>query len=219
MRETELYPPVKALLEGQGFEVKGEVGACDVVATRPAGDDVEVVVVELKVAPNLPLLLQAVDRLALTESVYVGVAAGHHLLRKQRPRLVRLLRMLGLGLLVVEVDAGTVEVVLDPGPYRGRRRSSFRRQRLLGEFVRRVGDPNVGGAAAADGRVTAYRQRARRLADHLAAAGPCRARDVAEAVGDPGARDVLYRDVYGWFERVERGIYDLSPRGRREVAS
>ncbi len=40
---------------------------------------------------------------------------------------------------------------------------------------------------------------------------------MARAVADPKAADLLYRNVYGWFERVERGGYDLSPRGRREV--
>ncbi len=29
LRETDLYPPVKLLLEGQGYEVKGEIGAAD----------------------------------------------------------------------------------------------------------------------------------------------------------------------------------------------
>lgn len=33
-REQDLYAPVKALLEAQGYEVKGEVGAADVVAIR-----------------------------------------------------------------------------------------------------------------------------------------------------------------------------------------
>ena len=33
-REQDLYAPVKALLEAQGYEVKGEVGAADVVGIR-----------------------------------------------------------------------------------------------------------------------------------------------------------------------------------------
>ena len=45
MRETELYPPIKALFEAQGYTVKGEVGAADVVAMR--GDE-PAVIVELK---------------------------------------------------------------------------------------------------------------------------------------------------------------------------
>ena len=30
----------------------------------------------------------------------------------------------------------------------------------------------------------------------------------------PKAAGLMYRDVYGWFARVERGIYELSPKGR-----
>ena len=36
--ETDLYGLVKALFEARGFEVKGEIGASDVVAAR-ADDD------------------------------------------------------------------------------------------------------------------------------------------------------------------------------------
>ena len=46
MKETDLYLPVKAWLEGQGFEVKAEVGAVDVMACREGEDPV---IVELKV--------------------------------------------------------------------------------------------------------------------------------------------------------------------------
>ena len=42
--------------------------------------------------------------------------------------------------------------------------------------------------------------------------------DVAAAVGDPKARDVLYRNVYGWFERQGNGVYALSPRGIEQTA-
>ena len=65
MPESDLYDPIKKFLEVQGFVVKGEIGACDVVAVR--GDD-EVVVVELKDQLNLALVLQAVDRLAVTDA-------------------------------------------------------------------------------------------------------------------------------------------------------
>ena len=42
-KEEDLYAPVKALLETQGYEVKGEVGAVDVMGLRP-DDDVPVLV-------------------------------------------------------------------------------------------------------------------------------------------------------------------------------
>jgi hypothetical protein len=57
MAETDLYAPIKQFLEAQGYAVKGEIGACDVVGVR--GDE-DAVVVELKERLNFALLLQAV---------------------------------------------------------------------------------------------------------------------------------------------------------------
>mgnify|MGYP001013572129 FL=1 len=57
VRETDLYLPVKRLLEGQGYTVKGEVGAADIVAMRDGDDPV---IVELKAGFSLSLFHQAV---------------------------------------------------------------------------------------------------------------------------------------------------------------
>lgn len=214
MKETALYAPVKRLLEAQGYSVKGEVRGCDVVATR--GEEGPVVV-ELKTTLSLSLLLQAVDRLALSGAVYLAVPGGCAPLRRDPKRIRTLLRMLGLGLLTV--SGGRASVWLDPGPYAGPRISRARQARLLGEFRLRAGDPEPGGADRRRGLHTAYRQRALRIAGHLRDAGPCRARDVAAALGDPAARDLLYRDVYGWFSRPSRGIYALNPEGERALSA
>jgi hypothetical protein len=214
VKESDLYPPLKRYLESQGYEVKGEVLDCDVLAVR---DGEEPVVVELKRTLNLRLILQAVERLSLTTSVYVGVSSESPALQKNRAPMLRMLRMLGLGLVAIAPAHDRVDVLLDPGPYRGPRVSKPRRQRLLGEFARRVGDPNVGGSERRGGVMTAYRQRAVAIAIHLAAEGPTKASRVASALDQPTARDVLYRNVYGWFERVGTGVYGLSPRGEREL--
>ena len=131
---------------------------------------------------------------------------------------MKLLRMLGLGLLLIDPDVERhgVDVVFDPGEYRPRR-SRRRRELLLGEFVKRVGDPNVGGATLRNGIMTAYRQRALEIVLFLQTNGPTKASQVATAIGEPKARDILYRDVYGWFDRPSNGIYALSPRGVQEV--
>jgi hypothetical protein len=34
----------------------------------------------------------------------------------------------------------------------------------------------------------------------------------------PNAPKILGRDVYGWFHRVERGLYRLSDRAREDIA-
>ena len=215
MSESDLYLPVKRFLESQGYEVKGEVRDCDVVAVR--GDE-ELVVVELKLSLNLELVLQAVERLAVSSKVYLGVPVGNHHLRMRKRQTVKLLRMLSLGLLAIdpEVKRHGVDVVLDPGAYRPRR-SRRRRELLLGEFVRRIGDPNLGGASVRNGIMTAYRQRSLEIAVFLQTNGPTKASQVATAIGDPKARNILYRDVYGWFDRPSTGVYTLSPRGVREV--
>ena len=148
MAETDLYRPVKQFLEAQGYAVKGEIGPCDVVAVR--GDEGPVVV-ELKERLSLSLVLQAVNRLTVSDVVYVAfrIGKGHSATwRSQGKHVVSLLRRLGLGLLTVS-SRGRVVPVLDPAPYRPR--SSHRdRSRLLKEFAERVGDPEVGGSASAD---------------------------------------------------------------------
>jgi len=213
IKEADLYLPVKRFLESQRYEVKAEVHNCDVLAVR---DGDEPVVVELKVTCNLDVVLQAVDRLAFAGSVYVAVPKRCPALKTRRRKLVKMLKMLGLGLLVVGSGGknAPVTVLVDPGEYQPRK-SKSRQARLLGEFAKRVGDPNVGGTRG--GIMTAYRQTALLIARFLEANGPTKASFVAQAVSEPDARAILYRDVYGWFERASVGIYALSPRGQQEI--
>lgn len=206
MRETDLYRPIKTFLEAQGYEVKAEVGAADVVAVR---EGEEPVVVELKTAFALSLFHQALERQAITELVYIAVPelAGARF-RKAIQRNRRLCRRLGLGLITVRERDALVTVHADPGPYQPRI-SKQRKARLLGEFARRDGDPNTGGATRRR-IVTAYRQDANRCAGFLAEHGPARAAQVAEATGVPNARRIMADNHYGWFERVDRGVYALA---------
>jgi hypothetical protein len=202
--ESDLYAPVKALLEGQGYVVKGEVRGCDVVAVRGSEPPV---VVELKRTFGLGLVLQGVDRLALTDLVYLAVGQWP----KQMKNVKKLCRRLGLGFIVVAKDKA--DVVLDPGPYVPRQ-NKRKAGRLLGEHARRVGDPNLGGQAMRQPLMTAYRQEALRCAALLAAKGPMKVAALRAACDAPKAAQILQQDVYGWFERVERGVYAITPKGR-----
>ncbi len=207
--ERDLYGPVKSLLERQGYVVKGEVGAADVVAVR--ADDPPVIV-ELKLRFSLALFHQAVSRLQVTDHVYIAVPrpTGKNARRALKDNL-NLCRRLGLGLITVKSD-GRTEVQCDPGPY-APRKSKPRLNRLLREFDRLEGDPNDGGATR-HGIVTAYRQDALKCAAHLAAHGPCKASGVAAAVNVTTARRIMSDNHYGWFERVSTGIYGLTDAGR-----
>jgi hypothetical protein len=216
--EAALYSPVKQFLERQGYEVKGEVRGCDLVARR--GDEPPVIV-ELKLRFNLPLLLQGVDRLALTERVYLAVARPERLARggllaPERPEIRKLCRRIGLGLMLVGLARKTVEILEEPVPYRPRQAKS-RALRLLDEFSRRVGDANVGGAVGVP-LVTAYRQDALRCARALALGGPMRVGTLRTAAEVPRAARILQRNVYGWFDRIERGTYRLTPEGDQALS-
>jgi hypothetical protein len=208
MPETDLYLPVKRHLEAQGYTVKAEVKGCDVVAVR--GEEIPVIV-ELKQALSLALFYQAVDRLAIAEHVYVAI---------NRPKrgvtgdALKLCRRLGLGLIVVST-AGSVEVLADPVPY-APRANTKKRGVLLKEFNARTGDPNIGGTTRKP-LMTAYRQDALKCAEHLKANGPTRIRDVKTATSVDRAANIFRDNVYGWFEKVERGVYGLSTAGLSNV--
>ncbi|WP_293576169.1 DUF2161 domain-containing phosphodiesterase [Phaeobacter sp.] len=209
-REDQLYPPVKALLERQGYTVKGEVGAADVVAVRGTEPPV---IVEMKLRFSLSLFHQAITRLAVTDLVYIAVPkpSGRQARRMMKDNLA-LCRRLGLGLITVLPD-GRTEVPCDPGPY-APRKSRQKQARLLREFDRLQGDPNAGGATR-HGLVTAYRQDALRCASYLAVHGPSKGAEVAKAAQVPTATRLMADNHYGWFERVKTGIYQLTEAGQQ----
>ena len=218
--EADLYPAVKAFLVDHGYDVKGEVSGCDVVATRGGEPPV---IVELKLTFSLALLLQGVERLSMTDHVYLAVARpsgrrarGGSVLRRD---VQSLCRRLGLGLMTVSPagTAGGVEVVVDPVPYRPRKREK-RLARLLGEHARRAGDPNRGGITKVP-IVTAYRQEALRCAWLIQRRGEASLKALRHTGLVPNASRILQRDVYGWFRRIGRATYALTDRARRDVAS
>ncbi|WP_054309302.1 DUF2161 family putative PD-(D/E)XK-type phosphodiesterase [Mesorhizobium sp. 1M-11] len=209
IRETDLYLPVKRLLETQGYRVKGEVGAADIVAIRDGDDPV---IVELKAGFSLSLFHQAIQRQAISDAVYVAVPRGAG--RASLKALVenrKLCRRLGLGLITVRLADGFTEIHCDPAPYKPRQ-SKPRKTRLLREFERLIGDPNLGGATRRN-LVTGYRQEALRCLKLLDEQGPTKAAKVAQQTSIAHARRLMADNHYGWFERTGTGIYALSPKG------
>lgn len=203
MAETDLYPPVKRLLEAQGYSVKAEIGPCDVLAVR---DGEPPIVVEMKSGLTLKLILQGIDRQAVSDAVYLAIPADK---RAPDREASKLLRRLGLGLITIR--GGTAAVDLDPAPYRPRK-NVRRAGALLKEFARRQGDPNCGGSTRRP-LVTAYRQDALRCAALLAREGAARVADIRAGAQVDRAGAILRDDVYGWFYRKQRGVYGLTPKG------
>ena len=204
MAETDLYLPIKRFLEAQGYDVKGEIGRCDVVAVR--GHEAPVIV-ELKAAFNLKLLLQGMERQSVTDAVYLAIPA---LSFKARKDVHGLCRRMGLGLLTVH--GKIVEAEIDPAPY-APRKNQRKKELLLKEFNRRRGDPNAGGSSKRP-LVTAYRQDALRCAMFLDAQGAAAVAAIRAEAKVERAAAILRSDVYGWFAKRERGVYGLSVEGK-----
>ena len=114
--ETSLYESVKTFLMARGFEVRGEIHGCDIVAVRN-GEPSMLVICELKTSLSLELLLQGVDRARAADEVWLAVAATRRG-RDRDARAHRLCRMLGFGLLAVNASGKRVEVLVEPGLYR-----------------------------------------------------------------------------------------------------
>jgi hypothetical protein len=220
-RETSLYAPVKRFLETLGFDVKGEVCGCDLVALRAdkprSGRVSGARTIE---SPRWPLaslasaaggdeppVLQGINRTAACDEVWLAVRIAGRGGRENDPRVRKLCRFLGFGLLGV-MATGRVEVLVEPGPWRPRR-DPKRRSRLVNEHRRRLGDPVAGGCTKVP-IMTAYRQQALACAASLLS-GPRRTREIRVAI--PDAPKIFLRNVYGWFARVERGVYTLTPEG------
>jgi hypothetical protein len=215
--ETELYDPIKRYLVERGYTVKGEINGVDLVASHP---DKETILVELKKSFSLKLVLQGIERLALSDSVYLAVPASAtrgNVLNQQYKSVTKLCRRLGLGLMQVYFGPRTtrVDVLVDPGPYRPRK--TLRKSRALHEeFTNREGDPNTGGTTRRK-IVTAYRQQVLQVAACVAEYDACPLPKIRETTGVKNAGSIVRKNHYGWFERVSRGHYRLTEQGKDEL--
>ncbi len=96
------------------------------------------------------------------------------------------------------------------------RRSRKAAERLMREFAGRSGDYNTGGSTRRK-LVTAYRERSLQCALALHCHGPSAPRQVRDWTGCANPGTLLRDNVYGWFARVEKGIYRLTPAGEQAL--
>ncbi|HHV29987.1 MAG TPA: hypothetical protein GXX73_10430 [Clostridium sp.] len=219
--EEDLYKPVKDYLVGLGYDVKGEVRHCDVSAVK--GDIF--LVVEMKTTLNLDVILQAVLRQRIADIVYIAIPKkGKALFTRRWKNICHLLRRLELGLLLVSFrqDKAFVEEAIRPEPFSREKSinlSSRKRKLVLEEFSKRHGDYNVGGCTRKK-LITVYREKALQIAVFLEANGPLSIKQLKDMGADPDkAAAILQDNYYAWFERVSRGVYRLTDRGREEIAN
>ncbi len=215
MKESELYLPIKNHLEASGYVVTGEVKDCDMVAQK----DNDLIAIELKPGANMTLLIQATDRQAFTDSVYVAVPAPKNPRSSHWRGIRRVLRRLELGLMTVDLDRQILLVTIefDPLPYQ-RKLLGKRRRAVIEELAGRSGDYNIGGTTGQK-RVTAYRETAIYIATCMQQHNqPMKPAELRAYDTGKKTTNILSANHYGWFQRVDHGIYQLTDQGKTDLA-
>jgi hypothetical protein len=215
--ETDLADPLSAYLAEQGYTVRSEVKDCDIAAVK--GSDL--LVIEMKKTLNLALVVQAVRRQRLTDSVYVAIPRPSNKWQwgKETRGAQHLLRRLELGLILVSHEQGKppVEVVFHPLPFARRKRAVSRRA-VLEEIAHRSADYNRAGSTRTK-LATAYRENAIFVACCLHVVGKTSPAALRAMGTGPKTLSILQFNAYGWFQRVDHGIYGLTARAVTDMAA
>lgn len=166
MKESDLYKPIKKLLESKGYEVYAEVephavgnwGArADIVATNyPA-----VTIVEMKTSLSLDLVEQAYSWLPHAHYIYIAIPKRN----KAIPSfMLNMLKRYGIGVIEVSHKYGTYATITTP--------ARFNRARMVYPVDwKKVLKPEhktwVEGGANAGGHVTSYKLTIKGVKDYL----------------------------------------------------
>jgi len=212
-KETDLYEPIRAFLEEEGYQVQAEVKDCDIAAVK----DGHLLIVELKKAFNLKLVYQGLERQSLTDQVFVAIPRPQKGAREKAWKdMLKLLKRLELGLLTVALDSPlkTVDVVLEPSdsPIR---KNKKKKEQVRGELEHRQVNANVGGMTRRK-IMTAFREKSIRLACLLEKEGQVSTASLRER-GLEEYIVILGRNYDKWFQRVEKGVYALSEKGKEAL--
>lgn len=208
--EYDLFDPIRIYLEKNGYTVKAELKDCDIVAIK----DDEVIIIEMKKNLNLTLLSQAVDRQKISQSVYIAVEKPKKKSKAWNKYLL-VLKKLELGLIYVNVKMSSIDIVFHPQKY-NLKKDPKRKISLLKEFNNRSKNYNVGGM---NGKkiMTAYKESSVFIAVLFLEYGAMSAKELKKYGTGEKTYSIIYKNYYGWFEKVEKGIYGLNNLGIEAV--
>lgn len=212
MKETELYLPLKEFFENMGYAVKGEVKNCDFAAQK----DDSFVAVEMKLRFCLKLVYQAMERQKVAKEVYVCIPRSEKSGRDRANKdMLALLERLEIGLITVALDSPvkTVEVLLEAGEKSVKGKKA---QRFAAEFESRSLDLNLGGMTKAK-IITAYCERNIKMAALCLMCDEVSTKFARELGCDDKDTRLMRDNYYGWFEKIGRGVYRISEKGKEEI--
>jgi hypothetical protein len=207
MKETQLFIPVKILFESLGFEVEAEIEHIDMVAKK----ENRYIAIELKKELNVQVIAQVLKRQTLTDEAYIATfkPTKKVMYSKIYKDKLLILKRLGIGLITVDTSATIIkesEVVLP-------RKNKKKRKRLI-ETYEQLNKENVGGSHRVK-RMTLYRKQAMNIAQCIGR-NPKKATQIRKETGIDKSYSILYKNYYGWFEALGKGMYQLSDLGLKD---
>jgi hypothetical protein len=218
LQEVDLYKSIQRYFSREGYEVYGEVKDCDIVAVKQD----ELVIVELKLTLSVDLLVQAAKRQKLTDQVYIAIPRPKGRLNsKQWADKCHLVKRLELGLIVVSFpgNGSKADILIHPTPFNRKiatGRNKIKRDAILKEISGRSADFNVGGSSRTK-IMTAYKENCIQIACILEKMGPLSPKALKVMGAGDKIPSILTNNYYGWFERIKRGTYAITEKGRLEV--
>lgn len=216
--EVDLYKPIQKYFSNLGYEVYGEVNDCDITAVK----DEELILIELKLRLNLDLLVQAAKRQKLTDQVYIAIPKpSYNLFSKKWRDICHLIKRLELGLILVSFlkSSTKVDIVFPPTSFnckKSMQQNKKKRQKHLLEVEGRHGDHNLGGSNKTK-IMTAYKENCIQIAYYLDLYGPLTPKALREMGTGEKTLSILNKNYYGWFDRIKRGTYAISLKGKMDL--
>lgn len=206
--EKELYMPTRLYFEKQGFSVDGEIKNCDLVAVK---NDI-IVVAELKKTFNISLVYQLMERKNITPYVYTVIFRPKSFKEKKTKQMLKLVKLLGVGLLVVSDSSGIIEEIATPD--NGDANTKINMQKRIAvskEFDKREFKENIGGVSRKK-ILTAYRE------NSIAALCVADTYNVVETrkVKD-NIKKAVQSNYYDWFYRIKTGVYGTTEKGLQAI--
>lgn len=210
--EKDLFQPICDYFKGFGYVCDGEVGDIDLYMEKEG----ETVAVELKATLDFKAVKQAALRQKVVDTVFIGIFRPKNMGSSAFKDSLYLLKRLGIGLIVVSPKSGLMEIVSEPVVSelsQFKTRNKGKKGVISSEFQRRRIKNNTGGVTHTK-LMTGYREDALLVLSALEAlSGKAPAKEVKALSKVDKARDIMYSNYYGWFERCESGVYSIRPAG------
>ncbi|MCU0105488.1 DUF2161 family putative PD-(D/E)XK-type phosphodiesterase [Acholeplasma vituli] len=213
MEEKELYLPIKKYLESKGYVIKAEVKDIDIVGVK----EHHTIAVELKTTVSLKLIYQAIDRQKMCDKVYIGLpksAIKSH--QANMRQFIYLLKRLDIGL--IQVSDNEASLLMESDGFDMKRsiaQNKRKKKAILKEFSLRESDENVGGMKGK--KMTHYRERVLKIAHYLEEFKTGSPKDIKAFTGVMDTPNILQKNYYMWFKKVDRGIYTLTLMGEKAL--